>query len=98
MGISVAGNITYINQNTQASSIQLANAQARNDLLQQAHKEDFDRKLQEIESIPPTSHTQETQKDSQNNAQQDARDSPKPHHQDKEEIGYHYDGILNVKA
>ncbi|MGI0406762.1 hypothetical protein ACRE1U_05575 [Helicobacter himalayensis] len=101
MAVSFVGNITYINQNTQASSVALSNAQARPDIVQEASLNEFERKLQEIESITPADEAQSINKDGggSNGAYADSNTSENKEEDKKEqEIRYHYNGLLNVRA
>ncbi|PAF47576.1 hypothetical protein BKH46_03900 [Helicobacter sp. 12S02634-8] len=53
MAISPVGNVTYINQNAQASSIQQANAITRSDMTHIINQE-FQDKLKDIQEVRPT--------------------------------------------
>ncbi|PAF47197.1 hypothetical protein BKH41_07915 [Helicobacter sp. 12S02232-10] len=66
MAISPIGNVTYINQNTQASSVQQANSISRSDLISITNKE-FEDKLKIIGEVRPTEDSQAVQPDAQGN-------------------------------
>ncbi len=57
MAVSPLGNITYINQNMQSSSIQHANAQQRMDFQALVNLQEMDEKQQEIEEVRPAEET-----------------------------------------
>ncbi len=71
MAVSTIGNITYINQNMQTTSANLANATQRGDFIPQ----EFENKLKEIAEVRPTENLQKTDE----NGKQDKQDK-----QDKE--------------
>ena len=71
MAFSTIGNITYINQNMQTTSANLANATQRGDFIPQ----EFENKLKEIAEVRPTENLQKTDE----NGKQDKQDK-----QDKE--------------
>lgn len=104
MAVSLVGNITYINQNSQTSAVQHAAAQARPDVLLEANKGEFERKLQEIAQTNPTQASPKVDKDGSNNTQQQRQDSKNPkndtHAQDapKQEYKEYYDGLLNISV
>ncbi|MGP1449938.1 MAG: hypothetical protein ACTTJS_02265 [Wolinella sp.] len=54
MAVSPIGNVTYINQNMQTSSIQHANAQQRLDFQALVNLQELDEKLDEIQEVRPT--------------------------------------------
>ncbi|WP_394960104.1 hypothetical protein [uncultured Helicobacter sp.] len=111
MAVSLVGNITYINQNSQTSAVQHAAAQARPDVLLEANKGEFERKLQEIAHTNPAQPSPKVDKDGSNgsnSAQQgfekDSKDSKQkqgaqtPAQGNKEEYKEYYDGLLNISV
>ena len=111
MAVSLVGNITYINQNSQTSAVQHAAAQARPDVLLEANKGEFERKLQEIAHTNPAQPSPKVDKDcsnGSNRAQQgfekDSKDSKQkqgtqaPAQGNKEEYKEYYDGLLNISV
>lgn len=75
MAVSTIGNITYINQNMQTTSANLANATQRGDFIPQ----EFENKLKEIAEVRPTENLQKTDENGKN-AKQDKQEK-----EDKEE-------------
>lgn len=65
MAISPIGNITYINQNMQATSATHANAMQRGDMIPQ----EFEDKLKEIQEVRPTETGNKIDKDTKGNGQ-----------------------------
>lgn len=65
MAISPIGNITYINQNMQATSATHANAMQRGDIIPQ----EFEDKLKEIQEVRPTETGNKIDKDTKGNGQ-----------------------------
>lgn len=65
MAISPIGNITYINQNMQATSATYANAMQRGDMIPQ----EFEDKLKEIQEVRPTETGNKIDKDTKGNGQ-----------------------------
>lgn len=108
MAVSLVGNITYINQNSQASAVQHAAAQAPPDTLLEANKGEFERKLQEIAQTNPTQASPKVDKDGSNNTRQsfeqdskkrDAGQQDTQGGQDsKQEYKEYYDGLLNISV
>lgn len=111
MAVSLVGNITYINQNSQTSAVQHAAAQARPDVLLEANKGEFERKLQEIAHTNPAQPSPKVDKDGSNgsnSAQQgfekNSKDSKQkqgaqaPAQGNKEEYKEYYDGLLNISV
>lgn len=75
MAVSTIGNITYINQNMQTTSANLANATQRGDFIPQ----EFENKLKEIAEVRPTETLQKTDENGKNGKQeQEERESQKP--------------------
>lgn len=78
MAVSTIGNITYINQNMQTTSANLANATQRGDFIPQ----EFENKLKEIAEVRPTETLQKTDENGKNSKQeQEERESQKPQEQ-----------------
>lgn len=78
MAVSTIGNITYINQNMQTTSANLANATQRGDFIPQ----EFENKLKEIAEVRPTETLQKTDENGKNGKQeQEERESQKPQEQ-----------------
>lgn len=103
MAVSLVGNITYINQNAQASSTQLANAQGRPDIIQESNKSEFERKLQEIAQVDATQDSQSINENGRNKQEQQNSQPAKKQweieeKEDKKPQEYYYEGMLNVKA
>lgn len=105
MAVSLVGNITYINQNSQTSAVQHAAAQARPDVMLEANKGEFERKLQEIAQTNPTQASPKVDKDGSNNAhqnfEQDSKKSKQGEHNTQEvrqEYKEYYDGLLNISV
>lgn len=103
MAVSLVGNITYINQNAQASSTQLANAQGRPDIIQESNKSEFERKLQEIAQVDATQDSQSINENGRNKQEQQNNQPAKrqweiEEKEDKKPQEYYYEGMLNVKA
>lgn len=69
MAVSTIGNITYINQNMQTTSANLANATQRGDFVPQ----EFENKLKEIAEVRPTENLQKTDENGKN-AKQDEQE------------------------
>ena len=69
MAVSTIGNITYINQNMQTTSANLANATQRGDFIPQ----EFENKLKEIAEVRPTENLQKTDENGKN-AKQDKQE------------------------
>lgn len=69
MAVSTIGNITYINQNMQTTSANLANATQRGDFIPQ----EFENKLKEIAEVRPTENLQKTDENGKN-AKEDEQD------------------------
>ena len=65
MAISPIGNITYINQNMQATSATHANAMQRGDMIPQ----EFEDKLKEIQEVRPTETGNKIDKATKGNGQ-----------------------------
>lgn len=72
MAVSTIGNITYINQNMQTTSANLANATQRGDFVPQ----EFENKLKEIAEVRPTENLQKTDENGKN-AKQDEQERNK---------------------
>lgn len=72
MAVSTIGNITYINQNMQTTSANLANATQRGDFIPQ----EFENKLKEIAEVRPTENLQKTDENGKN-AKQDKQEKEK---------------------
>ncbi|PAF42007.1 hypothetical protein [Helicobacter sp. 11S03491-1] len=66
MAISPIGNITYINQNSQANSTQQANALGRADMTNILNKE-FEDKIKDIQEVRPTETSDAIHPDSKGN-------------------------------
>ena len=103
MAVSLVGNITYINQNAQAGSTQLANAQGRPDIIQESNKNEFERKLQEVAQVSGTEDSQAINENGRNKQEQQRQEQAKKQweieqKEDKKPQEYYYDGMLNVKA
>ncbi|WP_277641448.1 hypothetical protein [Wolinella succinogenes] len=79
MAVSPIGNVTYINQNMQTSSIQHANAQQRLDFQAMVNLQEMDDKLDEIEEVRPTEETEALDPDREKEKEQSAK------HQEEEE-------------
>ena len=107
MAVSFVGNITYINQNSQTTAMQHAATQARPDILLEANKGEFERKLQEIDHINPTQASPSVDKDGSNHASQNFEQDSQASthnttHQDtqehKQEYKEYYEGLLNISV
>lgn len=103
MAVSLVGNITYINQNAQASSTQLANAQGRPDIIQESNKSEFERKLQEVAQVSGTEDSQAINENGRNKQEQQRQEQAKKQweieqKEDKKPQEYYYEGMLNIKA
>ena len=78
MAVSTIGNITYINQNMQTTSANLANATQRGDFVPQ----EFENKLKEIAEVRPTETLQKADESGKNGKQeQEEREPQKPQEQ-----------------
>ncbi|PAF42830.1 hypothetical protein [Helicobacter sp. 11S02596-1] len=86
MAISPIGNVTYINQNSQAPAVQQANALNRSDLTNIINKE-FEDKIKDIQEVRPTEDTQAIHPDGKGNGgfeqSEDSRDESKKSLTDK---------------
>lgn len=105
MAVSLVGNTTYINQNAQAASTQLANAQGRPDIIQESNKNEFERKLQEVAQIDATQDSQAINENGRNKQEQQNKEQSQAQNQweieskeDKKPQEYYYEGMLNIKA
>lgn len=82
MAVSTIGNITYINQNMQTTSANLANATQRGDFVPQ----EFENKLKEIAEVRPTETLQKADENGKNGKQeQEQRQSPQEQKEQKDQ-------------
>lgn len=81
MAISPIGNITYINQNMQATSATHANAMQRGDMIPQ----EFEDKLKEIQEVRPTETGNKIDKDTKGNGQWEEREQEEREPSEQEE-------------
>ncbi|MGP1579753.1 MAG: hypothetical protein ACTTH5_01825 [Wolinella sp.] len=101
MAVSPLGNITYINQNMQSSSIQHANAQQRMDFQALVNLQEMDEKQQEIEAVRPTEETdalnedREKEKEEFHSLEQEEKEQKEAHEEDGARSSLH---ILDIKA
>lgn len=97
MAISPIGNITYINQNTQANVANIRHEEATPFINQE-----FQDKLKEIEEVRPTEETNTINKDSENKQNQDFYQEEKDENKKEEEIektsSFVSDHLLDIKA
>ena len=80
MAISTIGNVTYINQNMQATSMQHANATQRGDFIPQ----EFEDKLKEIEEVRPPEENEAVNKDSHNSQDSSEQEEQDSQNQDQD--------------
>ncbi len=100
MAISTIGNVTYINQNMQATSMQHANATQRGDFIPQ----EFEDKLKEIEEVRPTEENEPVNKDSHNSQDSSEQEEQNPQNQESKDSADSIDsqilqdGHLDIKV
>ncbi|MBR2494635.1 hypothetical protein [Helicobacter sp.] len=82
MAISPIGNITYINQNMQATSATHANAMQRGDMIPQ----EFEDKLKEIQEVRPTETGNKIDKDTKGNGQWERGEQEEREPSEQEEL------------
>ena len=81
MAVSTIGNITYINQNMQTTSANLANATQRGDFIPQ----EFENKLKEIAEVRPTENLQKTDENGKNAKQDKQKKEEKEERQENKQ-------------
>lgn len=101
MAVSPLGNVVYVNQNMQTSTIQHANAQQRLDFQAMVNLEEMDEKLEEIEAVRPTEESEaldsdrEKEKEEFKEREEEDQESPSEESPEEERISVH---ILDIKV
>ncbi|OCR05922.1 hypothetical protein BA920_03075 [Helicobacter pullorum] len=71
MAVSPISNVNYINQNSQVSSVQQANAQIKLDFQTMVNLQEMQDRQEEIQEVRPTEETLKTDEDKEGNGKRD---------------------------
>lgn len=77
MAVSPVGNMTYINQNAQAGSIQHANAQVKLDFQAMVNLQTLQEQQEKIQEVRPTEETLEAKDEREGNGKQEKDEEEK---------------------
>ncbi len=84
MAVSPISNVNYINQNSQVSSVQQANAQVKLDFQAMVNLQEMQKKQDEVQEIRPTEETLKADEDKDGNGKQENQESKKAKEKDED--------------
>ena len=84
MAISPIGNITYVNQNSQLGSLQLANNMQKVDFMLNANMQEYVDKLKAVQEVSPAPQTEAINPDTEQQKKQEFQESESENSQEQE--------------